>query len=587
MKTQISTRNRFGAAILTVLAGCGGQTLAADLLVPTNFTSIQAAINASADQDVIVLAPGQYPEQLEVVGRSLTIRSSTGNAADVTIGIQGGGTIAKITDSPSVKFEGVTLRGGRGERGLVCGSSGSITIFAGAILGNSSGIELDQCVVSDNTAELGGAFFLSAGSLTIRRSTISGNGVTPPPGGTSSVGAVLRTCDRSAPATILIEDSVVTGNGDASAGLNSISPWNAVLTIRRSRFENNAGSVISPLGLTDVTIESSTFLDNTGVGAPVQVAGATGDAKLTVTSTRFENNEGDSAADIFVASPSESNTEVRVVDCEFINSQGTAIAYTQDEGGSAFFDRNEFRGSASIGLAVFASGGTAVISNSLFAGNVEGLLVANASSPGTTTIANCTIVGNANMGIRLDALLVGTLNVRNTIVSGNTAQQIGAPLVPIGQTISVQRSIVQGGYPGAGNLSVVPGFVNGTGASGDYRLSSTSPAIDAGDSASAPLGVGGAAALDLAGNPRRADAPSVIDTGIGGTPIVDIGAYEFVATTAVCVADFDNSGSAGVSDIFEYLNAWFASQPRADLDGGGVGVSDIFVFLNTWFAGCP
>jgi hypothetical protein len=55
----------------------------------------------------------------------------------------------------------------------------------------------------------------------------------------------------------------------------------------------------------------------------------------------------------------------------------------------------------------------------------------------------------------------------------------------------------------------------------------------------------------------------------------------------VCVADFDGSGVIGVQDIFDYLNAWFAGNPRADVDGGGISVQDIFDFLNLWFAGCP
>ena len=42
-----------------------------------------------------------------------------------------------------------------------------------------------------------------------------------------------------------------------------------------------------------------------------------------------------------------------------------------------------------------------------------------------------------------------------------------------------------------------------------------------------------------------------------------------------------------VSDIFAFLNRWFASDLRADFDGlGGLGVPDIFAFLNAWFAGC-
>ncbi len=54
-----------------------------------------------------------------------------------------------------------------------------------------------------------------------------------------------------------------------------------------------------------------------------------------------------------------------------------------------------------------------------------------------------------------------------------------------------------------------------------------------------------------------------------------------------CPADFDGSGSLSVQDIFEFLNAWFASLPSADFDGmNGTDVQDIFSFLNAWFAGC-
>jgi hypothetical protein len=61
-----------------------------------------------------------------------------------------------------------------------------------------------------------------------------------------------------------------------------------------------------------------------------------------------------------------------------------------------------------------------------------------------------------------------------------------------------------------------------------------------------------------------------------------------ITGAARCPADFDRSGSLGVQDIFDYLNAWFAGDARADFDGvGGLSVQDIFAFLNAWFAGCP
>lgn len=50
-------------------------------------------------------------------------------------------------------------------------------------------------------------------------------------------------------------------------------------------------------------------------------------------------------------------------------------------------------------------------------------------------------------------------------------------------------------------------------------------------------------------------------------------------------ADFDRDGAVTVADIFAFLAAWFASDPRADVDGQpGLTVADIFAFLTLWFA---
>jgi hypothetical protein len=59
-----------------------------------------------------------------------------------------------------------------------------------------------------------------------------------------------------------------------------------------------------------------------------------------------------------------------------------------------------------------------------------------------------------------------------------------------------------------------------------------------------------------------------------------------LSTNPCCRADFNYDGHVAVQDIFDFLNAWFAGDPRADFDGGGLAVSDIFAFLNAWFAGC-
>ncbi len=57
-----------------------------------------------------------------------------------------------------------------------------------------------------------------------------------------------------------------------------------------------------------------------------------------------------------------------------------------------------------------------------------------------------------------------------------------------------------------------------------------------------------------------------------------------------CPADFDCSGGptpVSVSDIFDFIGAWFTGDPRADVNHmNGINVQDIFDFLAAWFAGC-
>ncbi|MCC6320978.1 MAG: hypothetical protein IT438_06010 [Phycisphaerales bacterium] len=58
------------------------------------------------------------------------------------------------------------------------------------------------------------------------------------------------------------------------------------------------------------------------------------------------------------------------------------------------------------------------------------------------------------------------------------------------------------------------------------------------------------------------------------------------STTPCCAADFDQSGSVTLQDLFSFLNAYFASSPLADVNGGGVALQDIFDYLSAYFGGC-
>jgi len=57
-------------------------------------------------------------------------------------------------------------------------------------------------------------------------------------------------------------------------------------------------------------------------------------------------------------------------------------------------------------------------------------------------------------------------------------------------------------------------------------------------------------------------------------------------TEPCCKADFNQSGSVTVQDIFDFLSAYFTNSATADINGGGVSVQDIFDYLTAYFRGC-
>lgn len=60
-----------------------------------------------------------------------------------------------------------------------------------------------------------------------------------------------------------------------------------------------------------------------------------------------------------------------------------------------------------------------------------------------------------------------------------------------------------------------------------------------------------------------------------------------ISTTPRCRADFNAIDGVTVQDLFEFLSAWFQSDPQADFDASGdVSVQDLLAFLSAWFTGC-
>jgi hypothetical protein len=72
MNTPIVRSSGFCLAIAAAFAAASAAS-AADRLVPKQFATIQAAIKASSNGDVVQVAPGTYSELIRFYGKAITV----------------------------------------------------------------------------------------------------------------------------------------------------------------------------------------------------------------------------------------------------------------------------------------------------------------------------------------------------------------------------------------------------------------------------------------------------------------------------------------------------------------------------------
>ncbi|HUS72765.1 MAG TPA: choice-of-anchor Q domain-containing protein, partial [Sedimentisphaerales bacterium] len=157
----------FFVALVGLLALCG-QVLADELLVPDEYLTIQAAVDAAVDGDVIIVADGTYTgtgnKNLDFAGRTITVRSV--NGPEFT-------TIDCENDGPAFYFhtgenqnstvEGFTITRGSSYNG-------------GGISFENSSPTIKDCIFLANSAEHdGGAIDVGVSSPVIENCTFKEN----------------------------------------------------------------------------------------------------------------------------------------------------------------------------------------------------------------------------------------------------------------------------------------------------------------------------------------------------------------------------------------------------------------------------
>ncbi|HMN96752.1 MAG TPA: right-handed parallel beta-helix repeat-containing protein [Phycisphaerales bacterium] len=440
--------------LLAAAAPC--TLVAADLLVPEQFPTIQQAIGAAQTGDRVLVAPGTYVEAIDFLGKAIVVEGVAGAEETFIVGAGTPGYVVTIAGTPAgARAPETALRGF-----TVTGGLGQSAAPGGGIRVAGASVTIDACIVGVNSGIYGGG---------------------------------LDAFD----AEVVILDSIFDANYAILGG--GLAAEYSALTIERTGFFRNMGVSGGALyvGAVEAALRDVEFDGN----ASTQLGGAIYALVTTFDAARLALTDNGLAAPL-----------------EHPNGQVNGLVFSTLGGGAIYASNSSGRidGARIVGNTAYAGGGIYVASgsaelefvNALVVGSVAGLgaIYCNGASP---RFVNCTIADNASFGVFTS---FGSFpQVANSIITGHTS--VGSTEIAGNGTTFVASSLVNGAVFGAdiegGVISASPLL------DAEYVPLPGSPVIDAGSNALVPAGV----EFDLLGNARIAPgvdepgAPAVVDLG--------------------------------------------------------------------------
>jgi predicted outer membrane repeat protein len=486
------------------------------------YATIQAAVNASADGDVLRIAAGTYDEAITIAELDLSLVAQ----GAVTL-IHADDSILRIEEAV-VDITGITFvpDGGRALRL----SDAEVTITNVTIRDNNTGQDPFN----------GAAAALFAGSsLTARNSTFRNNRTYANFYSwiSQGYGGHIYVDDSD----LLVEDCTFEA-GEALRGGGIFHSGTGTTTIRRSTFSGLSatarGGAVWLSEAASLVVEDSTFTSNEAeeMGGAIRWEGQEGVGSLTISNSRFTSNSADDYGGAIAVNTGNEALFEAVVFRGNTSDRGGAISLTNLEAA-------EMLGNVFCGNAANTEGG-AVRANNVDAGTWKnnafyqhaaggaggGALWVSASD--TALVLNNTFLGSRSTGPGGAILLASSgADVRNNLFAYGAD---GVALVSQGGGSSLSQSYnawfsntdgdLTGGTPGTGSLTVDPQILAFTADNNcdndDGHLSQTSPLIDAGD-------------------------PSILDPDSSRS---DIGAFGGDGADPTLFTDGDGDGFVGVYD---------------------------------------
>ncbi len=459
--------------ILALLA-CASPLLAATFNVPSQYSTIQTAVNAAQSGDTVLVADGTYSgdgnRDIDFGGKSLTVTSQHGAASTI---IDCGGSSSAYhrgfylhSSETNAVIRGLTVKNGY----TIFTSDDSDSGDGGGICVINSSVAIQNCVFTNNTASDGGGVFSidgNVGTITLADCTVSNN--------TAGLGGGIIDISSNGGAITLTNCDVIGNNSQTAGGVynyNQISNSSSVIKLTgctiTGNTAHNIGGVYNSNDNSDAAdVGGTIILTNcmiTGNTAQVGVGGV-------------ENSNGNSVG-IGATNFNNSDT-ISLIGCTI--SGNTA----HDIGGISNLNSTIVGGSFVYHAAIR-------LTNCTITGNTATNLVGGVANQndnsnnvldGMITLANCTVTDNTAQqggGVSITNTNGSTIILTNDIVYGDTGGEVYSNG---GYIAAASFSDIQGRYVGTGNINADPLFVN---APSDLHLRAGSPCLGAGTSTGAP-----------------------------------------------------------------------------------------------------
>lgn len=453
--------------------------------VPADYPTIQQAINAAVNGDLILVKKGTFVENIDFKGKAITVqgagRRPPNNVPYTQIDGSNGGPCCTFQSGEGLSsvLMDIELRYGTGK--LVNGKK----LGGGLYITKSSSPTIDNAGIGFNTGDLGAGVYIDKNCNPYFVDSLIANNVTTNKG---TGGGLYILGTPTFDNCRIAENNATngTGGGMYTQGVNVV--------ITNSTFDKNHSWYGGGLHVNggSPTVTGTLFEENEVLTAPINGEGGgmgiTGKATPTVTNSEFRLNGAHSGGGIYVydASPNvidnliHDNTAATTTS-GFGYGGGVSLGKT---GGS--FQLNEIYynlGTLGGGLSA-RSATTATLLNNLLDHNqadpnfigVGGGVYSKDSTP---AILGNTLADNAaNNGGGLYVIGKSAPTLDTSIIWGNTAASNISYFDGSGFLI-ISFSDIEAASVGGSSLSIDPLFSNS--GSRDYRLATGSPVVDAGN----------------------------------------------------------------------------------------------------------